>query len=249
MSQVPTRSRVHTGSHWGVYQADAQEGRLAAVIPHPQDPHPAPLLAGVPSAVYHESRIPQPMVRQGYLQHGMASDRAGRGVEPFVPVSWTEALDLIAAELTRVKHTFGNEAIFASSGWASAGHFTMPRTQLFRFLNGFGGFLSQVTNWSFGAASGHRAAYRRHHGPGDRAAHGLAHHQGAHQTPGDVWRYGAEEQSRSEWGRSAAPQHRLACRTYARPALPVSILAPCGVMPPTCSARNGWRFAPTPTRP
>ena len=29
-----------------------QYGRLAAVIPHPQDPHPAPLLEGVPSTVY-----------------------------------------------------------------------------------------------------------------------------------------------------------------------------------------------------
>jgi biotin/methionine sulfoxide reductase len=68
-------------------------------------------------------------------------------------VSWTEALNLIAAELTRIKHTFGNEAIFASSGWASAGTFHHASAQLFRFLNGFGGFLSQVTNWSFGAAS------------------------------------------------------------------------------------------------
>src|SRR2546421_8445001 len=103
MPQAPTRSRVHTGAHWGVYQADIQDGRLAAVIPHPQDPHPAPLLEGVPSAVYHESRIQQPMVRQGYLEHGPASNRAGRGVEPFVPMSWDQALDLIAGELGRVK--------------------------------------------------------------------------------------------------------------------------------------------------
>ncbi len=153
MSDVRQRVRVHTGSHWGVYDAEVHDGHLVAVRPFDQDPHPTPLIEAMTSAVYHESRIPQPMVRQGYLQHGMASDRAGRGAEPFVPVSWTEALDLIAAELTRVKQTFGNEAIFASSGWASAGVFHQAPAQLFRFLNGFGGFLSQVTNWSFGAAS------------------------------------------------------------------------------------------------
>jgi biotin/methionine sulfoxide reductase len=153
MPQAPTRSRVHTGSHWGVYQADMQDGRLAAVIPHPQDLYPAPLLEGVPSAVYHESRIQQPMVRQGYLEHGLASNRAGRGVEPFVPMSWDQALDLIAGELGRVKQMHGNEAIFASSGWASAGTFHHAGSQLFRFLNSLGGYVSSVTNWSFGAAS------------------------------------------------------------------------------------------------
>jgi biotin/methionine sulfoxide reductase len=53
----------------------------------------------------------------------------------------------------RVKGTYGNEAIYASSGWASAGVFHNAPTQLYRFLNSFGGFVSQVTNYSFGAAS------------------------------------------------------------------------------------------------
>jgi biotin/methionine sulfoxide reductase len=93
------------------------------------------------------------MVRQGWLKHGIRSNLAGRGVEPFVAVSWDEALDRIAAELRRVQETYGNEAIYASSGWASAGIFHNAPTQLYRFLNGFGGFVSQVTNYSFGAAS------------------------------------------------------------------------------------------------
>ena len=153
MSEVTQRAWVHTGSHWGVYDAEVHDGQLVAVRPLAQDPHPAPLTEAMPSAVYHESRVLQPMVRQGYRQHGRASDRAGRGVEPFVPVSWPEALDLIAAELTRVQQTYGNEAIFASSGWGSAGVFHNAQAQLSRFLNGFGGYVSQVTNWSFGAAS------------------------------------------------------------------------------------------------
>ena len=79
MSDVRQRVRVHTGSHWGVYDAEVHDGHLVAVRPFDQDPHPTPLIEAMTSAVYHESRIPQPMVRQGYLQHGMASDRAGRG--------------------------------------------------------------------------------------------------------------------------------------------------------------------------
>ena len=43
------------------------------------------------------------MVRQGWLAHGVQSNRAGRGVEPFVAVPWDEALDLVAADLKRVK--------------------------------------------------------------------------------------------------------------------------------------------------
>ena len=153
MPQASTPTTFHTGSHWGVSQAHVHAGRLTSLTPHPQDPQPAPLLEALPSALYHESRIQQPMIRQGYLDHGPASNRAGRGVEPFVPVSWDQALDLLATELGRVQQTYGNEAIFASSGWASAGVFHHAGSQLFRFLNGLGGCLNTVTNWSFGAAS------------------------------------------------------------------------------------------------
>jgi biotin/methionine sulfoxide reductase len=64
-----------------------------------------------------------------------------------------KANDTLAAELTRVKHIHGNESIYASSGWASAGAFHNARAQLFRFLGCFGGFVNQITNYSFGAAS------------------------------------------------------------------------------------------------
>ena len=37
----------------------------------------------------------------------------GRGREPFVPVSWERALDLVAGELARVKRDHGHDAIMA----------------------------------------------------------------------------------------------------------------------------------------
>jgi len=140
-------------AHWGAFNAVVRDGRLIGVEPFEGDDNPSPLLEAIPSAIHHETRITRPMVRAGYLDRGIASDRARRGAEAFVPVSWDRALDLVAAELTRVKAEHGNGSIFASSGWASAGAFHNARNQLARFLNGFGGFVDQVTNYSFGAAS------------------------------------------------------------------------------------------------
>ena len=153
MSTVSGKTLVHTGSHWGMYDVEVDNGRVVGVRAFNRDPQPSRMINTVPSAVHAECRITRPMVRQGWLAHCVRSNRAGRGVEPFIAVSWDEALDLVAAELSRVQETYGNEAIYASSGWASAGVFHNAPTQLYRFLNGFGGFVSQVTNYSFGAAS------------------------------------------------------------------------------------------------
>jgi biotin/methionine sulfoxide reductase len=153
MNPAGSKTFVHTGSHWGIYDAEVDNGQVVGVRAFAQDPRPSRMIDTMPSAVHAASRIERPMVRQGWLEHGVRSNRAGRGVEPFVAVPWDEALGLVAAELRRVKAAYGNEAIYASSGWASAGVFHSASAQLYRFLNGFGGFVSQVTNYSFGAAS------------------------------------------------------------------------------------------------
>lgn len=140
-------------SHWGAYRVEARDGRVVGVTPFEEDPDPSPLVEAMPDVVHHECRIAEPMVRQGFLKKGHNSDGAGRGVEPFVPVSWDTALDLVAAELTRVKNDYGNNSIYGISGWGSAGVFHAASEQLKRFLNRFGGYVDQVTNYSFGAAS------------------------------------------------------------------------------------------------
>ena len=153
MTTANTETVTGNAAHWGAFNAIVRDGRLVGVEPFAGDGNPSPLLETIPSAIYHETRISRPMVRQGYLEHGFDSDRAGRGAEPFVAVSWDRALDLAAAELARVKREHGNQSIFASSGWASAGAFHNAKNQLTRFFNGFGGFVDQVTNYSFGAAT------------------------------------------------------------------------------------------------
>jgi biotin/methionine sulfoxide reductase len=69
-------------------------------------------------------------------------------------VEWDRALDLVAAELDRVRSTFGNQAIYGGSyGWASAGRFHHAQSQIHRFLNAIGGYTYSVDDYSI--AAGH----------------------------------------------------------------------------------------------
>ena len=144
---------VPTGAHWGIYDVLVADGRVVGARPWDEDPDPAPLYAALPATVDHPTRIDRPMVRAGYHNAGPSSDTAGRGAEPFVPVSWERALDLVAGELGRVRREHGGEAIFAGSyGWASSGKIQHPRTLIRRLLNLCGGATDHVGNYSCGAA-------------------------------------------------------------------------------------------------
>jgi len=123
-------SKFQSGSHWGIYTVEVEDSKVVGVEPFEKDPNPSRLIESVPSAVHAENRIKSPMVRKGWLEHGSESDTSGRGVEPFVSVSWDTALDLLAKELQRVKDTYGNQAMYASSGWGSAGCFHSADGQL-----------------------------------------------------------------------------------------------------------------------
>ncbi|MEE2970229.1 MAG: molybdopterin guanine dinucleotide-containing S/N-oxide reductase [Pseudomonadota bacterium] len=140
-------------SHWGAYDVQTENGKVTGVTPFEHDNEPSPLIEAMPGVIHHDCRIATPMVRKGWLESGHESDTSGRGNQEFVPVSWDRALDLVAGEMARIKQAHGNEAIFGPSGWASAGAFHRAHSQISRFLNCFGGFTDQVTNYSFGSAS------------------------------------------------------------------------------------------------
>jgi biotin/methionine sulfoxide reductase len=147
-----TKTVVRNHSHWGAFLAEVEDGRVVGVRPFEHDPDPSPLIEALPDAVHSKTRIAQPFVREGWLKDGPGSG-AGRGREPFVPVSWERALDLVAGELSRVKGDYGHAAIMAGSqGWGSAGIFHEARGQLRRFMALFGGFIDQASNYSFGTA-------------------------------------------------------------------------------------------------
>jgi len=143
---------IRHSAHWGAFTAQVEEGRVVGVKPFETDPNPTPILQGMPEALYHDCRVAEPMIRKGWLENGPGGKRELRGGDPFVPVSWAKALDLVADELVRVKHDHGNEAIFGGSyGWSSAGRFHHAKTQLQRFLNCHGGFTAQMHSYSIAA--------------------------------------------------------------------------------------------------
>jgi biotin/methionine sulfoxide reductase len=141
-----------TTSHWGAYQVQAGADGQIVVTPHPDDPAPSPLLGNIPGALRHATRVRRPAVRRGWLERGPGpSDQ--RGNDPFCEVSWDKALDLVSAELTRVRGEHGNAAIFGGSyGWASAGRFHHAQSQLHRFLALGGGYVASRNTYSLGTS-------------------------------------------------------------------------------------------------
>ncbi len=89
---------VRNHSHWGAFLAEVDDGRVVGVRPFEHDPDPSPLIEAVPAGVHSQVRIARPMVREGWLEQ-RPDNRQGRGREPFVPVSWERAFDLVAGEL------------------------------------------------------------------------------------------------------------------------------------------------------
>jgi biotin/methionine sulfoxide reductase len=148
---LATRTLRPNLAHWGAFDTEVADGKLVAIHPFEHDPHPSPVLGNMASSLHHATRVTQPMVRSGWLEHGPGPSH-GRGAEPFVPVSWDTVTDLLAGELKRVYSEHGGEAVFGGSyGWASAGRFHHAQSQMHRFLNTLGGYTSSVDSYSYAA--------------------------------------------------------------------------------------------------
>ncbi len=140
-------------SHWGAFDAEVEDGELVAIHPFEHDPDPSPLLGNMPASLRHPTRVTQPMVREGWLANGPGPSER-RGAEPFVPVDWDTATELLAGELQRVYAEHGAESVYGGSyGWASAGRFHHAQSQLHRFLNCLGGYTRSVGAYSHAAGS------------------------------------------------------------------------------------------------
>lgn len=142
-----------TTTHFGAFTAKVRNGIFVKAIPFAMDKHPSTMIEAMPDRVNSDTRVMYPVVRAGYLKHGINSDRTKRGTEPFVRVSWEKALDLVATELKRVKKEHGNKAIFGgSNGWRCGGMLNDPQRLLKRFLTGFGGFVNETGGYSWPAS-------------------------------------------------------------------------------------------------
>ena len=148
---VNSRRTLPHMSHWGAFRVTVDGDDIVGVEGHPDDPAPSPLLGNFVDGARNDSRVTKPAIRRGWLENGPGPDDR-RGADEFVEVGWDEAIDLVAAELRRVRAEHGNEAIFGGSyGWASAGRFHHAQSQLHRFLNCIGGYTASVNSYSLGA--------------------------------------------------------------------------------------------------
>jgi biotin/methionine sulfoxide reductase len=144
--------RRRTLTNWGAYEVETDGRDILAVHPFAKDPDPSPI--GQSLKAVRRSRVQRPAIRESWFRNGPGSNPEGRGWEPCVEVEWDVALDMLAAELDRVRTEFGNQAIFGGSyGWASAGRFHHALSQIHRFLNSIGGYTSSVDDYSI--AAGH----------------------------------------------------------------------------------------------
>ncbi|MFC9940250.1 molybdopterin-dependent oxidoreductase [Nocardiopsis alba] len=142
-----------TSTHWGAFQVEVEGDRVVGVRPNPEDTAPSPVMSNTPAAQHHRTRVARPAVRRRWLEHGPGPDpRRGDPDDVYVEVEWSTALDLLAAELDRVRTSHGNEAIYGGSyGWGSAGRIHHAQSQLHRFLNSIGGYTRSRTTYSHGA--------------------------------------------------------------------------------------------------
>ena len=145
-------TRHGTLTNWGAYEVETDGHDILTVQPWAKDPDPSPI--GQSLKAVRRSRVMRPSIRESWFRHGPGANPERRGWEPFVEVDWDVALDMVAAELDRVRSEFGNQAIFGGSyGWASAGRFHHALSQIHRFLSAIGGYTDSVDDYSI--AAGH----------------------------------------------------------------------------------------------
>jgi biotin/methionine sulfoxide reductase len=133
-----TMATTATLTYWGPYLVQRDGNDDLQIHGHPNDPDPSPIGQSLKQS--RQCRIARPAIRRSWLRDGPGANVGARGHDPFVEVEWDEALDLVGAELARVRDEHGHASIFAGSyGWGSTGRFHMPSAQLFRFIRQFGG--------------------------------------------------------------------------------------------------------------
>jgi biotin/methionine sulfoxide reductase len=149
-----THQRTLTTAHWGTYEVEYDDnGQAVKLHPFSKDPDPSPIGLHMLSDEVSRLRVRRPSVRKSWLEKGPGAAPEKRGQEPFVEVSWDEALDLVAKELARVKAQHSNRSIFGGSyGWSSAGRFHHAQSQVHRFLNSIGGYVRHQDSYSLAAA-------------------------------------------------------------------------------------------------
>lgn len=130
-------------------RAHVRDGRIVRLETddRPEDPLANPQLRACTRGraylrrQYHPDRLTTPLRRTG-----------PRGSSSFEPVGWDEALDEMAAQLVRIRDTYGPGALFVPYGTGGYTQLTGSQTAR-RLLNCFGGQLGHYNSYSWGATN------------------------------------------------------------------------------------------------
>lgn len=124
------------------------------------------------SMVYSRDRVLHPMKRVDFDPDGERNPQ-NRGVSGYERISWDEALDLVAAEIARVKREHGPGAILSGTGahhsWGNLGHWLSAHRRFFNLIGGTtiqmnpdsweGWYWGAVHHWGHSARAGAGETY------------------------------------------------------------------------------------------
>ena len=94
--------RTLTAMHWGVYEAEVEDGR-PVLRSFREDPSPSPIGLDALSPDVARLRVRRPAFRKSWLDHGPGGHTDRRGSDPFVELDWEEASKRVADELTQLR--------------------------------------------------------------------------------------------------------------------------------------------------
>lgn len=148
-TMIRTGCPAHNCGGRCLLRAHVRDGRIVRLETddRPEDPVASPQLRACTRGraylrrQYHPDRLATPLRRTG-----------PRGSGSFTPVSWDEALAEMAAQLTRVRDTYGHGALFVPYGTGGYTQLTGAQTAR-RLLNCFGGHLGHYNSYSWGATN------------------------------------------------------------------------------------------------
>lgn len=151
-SKLMTTACYHNCGGRCILYAEVQDGVVKRIVPDIQEedgvdtPRAIPCLRGRTQIerVYAAERLKYPMKRVGK-----------RGENKFERISWEEALDTIASEMTRLKEEYGNEAFFfhyaSGTQWRGPDG-RSPIRRLMRLHGGYTGYYGTYSAACYSAA-------------------------------------------------------------------------------------------------
>jgi anaerobic dimethyl sulfoxide reductase subunit A len=143
--QVIPTGCPHDCSGHCLLKAHIKDGRLLAITTDDgEEPQLRACLKGraYRQRLYAPDRLLYPLKRTGE-----------RGKGEFKRISWDEALDKVAGELTRIKQNYGNAAIFGAGGAGNNSLVHFPRVWMAYFLAKLGGFTGTRGGMSYQGAT------------------------------------------------------------------------------------------------